>query len=118
MDINIFTPCVQFCDVLSFLARSLLFQIFSFPGSMTKEPHWSLPSRLADHLLLYMKWLTRGSLHPPQSFCLMDGFQCLLGVGVLCVHVLVYVNAGVHMPQHMCGDENTNWVLVLTFHLA
>lgn len=108
MGIDIFTPCVQFCDVLSFLARSLLFRVFSF------QAHDQRATLATDLKTIYSSCRPLPSLHevadqgqPPLTtkFCLLDGFQCLLGLEGT---VFVCVNAGRHIPQHVCGDEKTS----------
>lgn len=116
-----FCACVPLCDVLSFLARSPSFQVFSIQAN---DPRATFTTGLKP---IYSSCRPLPSLHevtdqgwsPPTAKFLPVGWisRCLLGLGVLCVHAFVCVNAGVHV-LHVRGGEKTSWVLVSAFHPA
>lgn len=121
MVINITTLCVPFWDVLSFLARSPSFQVLSIQAN---DPRATFATGLKP---IYSSCRPLPSLHevtdqgwpPPTAKFLPVGWisRCLLGLGVLCVHVFVCVNAGVCM-LHVRGGEKTSWVFFSAFHPA
>lgn len=112
------------CSILGcpdFLSQKSILSGFVYPG---QDPRATFATGLKP---IYSSCRPLPSLHevtdqgqpPPTAKFLPVGWisRRLLGLGVLCVHVFVCLNAGVH-TLHVCGGGKTSWVFVSAFHPA